>query len=352
MFAQVHHPQKLLPGELDGYLEKGWFRMGQTIFTTNFLNFKHQLYSAVWLRIVLPELVHDRQWQKLEKRNAAFRTEVQTATITPAKEELYAKYKQGISFEVSSSLKELLYRNAIYDIYHTHEVCIYDGGKLIAAGFFDIGDKSGAGITSFYDPDYKKYSLGKYLIYLKMIYCRDLGLKFFYPGYFVPGYAFFDYKLGIGASALQYLDFSSQQWLPITQFSPERTPLRVMRHALFVLHNQLLQLRIENSVLLYEFFDANLIPELRDAGLFDFPVLLCFPDTENESVQTVVVYDPQDEKYRLIRCMSVWTSNLPDRNDGFYSSHLLKIIQELYTSALPEEMIAALLIEVKSRIAG
>jgi leucyl-tRNA---protein transferase len=347
MFAQVHHPQKLLPGELDGYLERGWFRMGQTIFTTNFLNFKHQLYSAVWLRIVLPDLLHDRQQQKLEKRNAAFKTEIKPASITPAKEELYAKYRSGIAFEVSSSLKELMYRNALHDLYNTHEICVYDGGKLIAAGFFDMGKKSSAGITSFYDPEYKKYSLGKYLIYLKISYCKQSGLKFFYPGYFVPGYAFFDYKLGIGTSSLQYLDFSSQRWLPIDRFSPEHTPLQVMRNALLALHNQLLHFRIENSVLLYEFFDANLIPELRDAGLFDFPVLLCFPYAEDDAVQTVVVYDPQDQKYRLIRCMSVWTSNLPYHNDGFYSSHLLKIIQDLFSSPIPEEMTAALLVEMK-----
>ncbi|MBA4056534.1 MAG: arginyl-tRNA--protein arginylyltransferase, partial [Marivirga sp.] len=53
MFAQVHSPEKLLPRELDAYLEQGWFRMGQTIFTTNFLNFKNEFYSALWLRIML-----------------------------------------------------------------------------------------------------------------------------------------------------------------------------------------------------------------------------------------------------------------------------------------------------------
>ncbi|MBT1696957.1 arginyl-tRNA--protein arginylyltransferase [Fulvivirgaceae bacterium PWU4] len=352
MFAQVHHPQKLLPGELDGYLERGWFRMGQTIFTTNFLNFRHQLYGAIWLRIVLPDLTHDKQQQKLMKRNAGFRTEVKRASINAAKEELYAKYKLGISFEVSSSLKELMYRNSLHDLYHTLEVCVYDQGKLIGAGFFDIGATSGAGITSFYDPDYKKYSLGKYLIYQKLEYCKASGLSFFYPGYFVPGYSFFNYKLGIGTEALQYLDFSSQHWLPIDQFSVEKTPLHVMHKALSTLRALLQQFRIESSVLMYEFFDANLIPELKDAGLFDFPVLLCFPYSEDDSIHAVVVYDVQDEKYRLIRCISVWASNLPDRQDGFFSSHLLKIIQEIFSSAVPEEMAAALLVEMKSRIAG
>jgi leucyl-tRNA---protein transferase len=46
MFAQVHSPESLHPVELDRYLDNGWFRMGQTIFTTNFLNFNNELFSA------------------------------------------------------------------------------------------------------------------------------------------------------------------------------------------------------------------------------------------------------------------------------------------------------------------
>ena len=80
-------------------------------------------------------------------------------------------------------------------IYNTHEINLFDGEKLIAVGYFDIGTRSAAGISSFYDPSYKKYSLGKYLIYLKMEYCQKMGFEYFYPGYFVPGYKAFDYKL-------------------------------------------------------------------------------------------------------------------------------------------------------------
>ena len=171
MFAEVHCPGILTPEELDHYLAHGWFRMGQTIFTTNFLNFKSNFYSALWLRIPLEDFSTDNTQQKLIKRNNRFRVEIQRASVTPIKEALFARYKQHISFEASASLHTLLFGKASTDIYNTQEVNIYHHDKLIASGFFDLGNTSAAGIASFYDPEYKKFSLGKHLIYLKIAYC-------------------------------------------------------------------------------------------------------------------------------------------------------------------------------------
>ena len=176
MLAAVHSPETLSPVQLDTYLAQGWFRMGQTVFTTNFLSFKNQLYSAVWLRVYLPDFKTERTQEKLRRLNAGFRAVIQKASITPAHEALFELYKKSISFEASSSLQHLLYGKSAGDIYNTYEVNLFDNDKLIACGFFDIGAGSAAGISSFYDPAYKKYTLGKHLIYLKMSYCKELGL--------------------------------------------------------------------------------------------------------------------------------------------------------------------------------
>lgn len=343
MFARVEFPGSLEPEELDSYLEKGWFRMGQTIFTTNFLSFKDQLYSAVWLRIALSRFTSDKTQQTLMKRNAAFRTEIRKAEIDSVKEDLYTKYKQVISFEASPSLSQLLFRDAGHSIYNTFEVNIYDHDKLIASGFFDMGKLSSAGIASIYDPDYKKHSLGKYLIYLKINYCIDQGLKYFYPGYFVPGYSFFDYKLAIGKPALEYLAFSSHQWLPLDLFSYNETPLQIMLDKLSGLQSALLQSRLEAKIAGYAYFDANLIPELKDAEMLDYPVFLYFTDSENNPLfLTVVVYDILDHRYHLIRCISYWKSQAPSLNDKIYSSHLLKTSEDLFSAEAPEALVSML----------
>jgi len=345
MFAEVHCPRVLLSSELDQYLARGWFRMGQTIFTTNFLNFRSNFYSSIWLRIPLPEYVSDKTEQKLLKKNARFKVEVKPASITPEKEHLFYVYKQNISFEASSSLNTLLYGKANYNIYNTFELCLYDDDKLIAVGFFDIGQTSAAGISSFYDPAYKKYTLGKYLIYLKIAYCKKLGLQYFYPGYFVPGYSLFDYKLDIGKPVLQYLDFPSLEWRPLEQFRLMSSPLHAMQEKLRELLAILSNAGIACRVLKYEFFDANLIPELEGIVLFDFPVFLICSGLSEEMP---IVFDVRDAQYHLIRCKSVWASNTVNDMQDVYSSHVFKFDHGLFSTEHPQAMASMIIRELQS----
>ena len=345
MFAQVHCPEILPPEELDHYLGRGWFRMGQTIFTTNFLNFKNHFYSAIWLRIPLSEFSTEKTQQKLFKKNEAFRIEIQQAAITPEKEALFSVYKQNIPFEASASLQTLLFGKASHNIYNTQEINIYDGCKLIATGIFDIGKTSAAGISSIYDPAYRKYSLGKYLIYLKIAYCKKLGLEYFYPGYFVPGYSLFDYKLEIGKSVLQYLEFTTAEWKSISTFDKASSPLQQMQDKLQYLQKVLLKNGIESQILHYEFFDANLIPELEGIVLFDFPIFLCCSGLSGE---TPVIFDVRDQQYHCVKCKSVWASTTSNAPEGLYSSHVFKSDYGVFASEIPELMAATLMDQLKT----
>jgi arginyl-tRNA--protein-N-Asp/Glu arginylyltransferase len=344
MFGQIYCPDTLQPEELDRYLEQGWFRMNQTIFTTNFLHFKTAFYSAIWLRIALKQYAPDKTQTRLMKLNAGFRVEIKPALITSEKEALYSKYKTGVSFEASTSLHALLYGKTTNDVFHTLEVNLYDQDQLIGCGYFDLGETSAAGITAFYDPDYKKYSLGKYLIYLKLKYCKQRGLQYFYPGYFVPGYSYFDYKLEIGKPALEFLQLTSQRWLSINAFTTEDIPLKVMEDKLKLLQLKLQQSKIESQILKYDFFEVNIYPDLVGLELFDFPILLYF-SFSNDPLDPFIVYDVRDQHYHLIKCRSVWPQNPPEAISQFYSYHIIKMEQDLFATPHAEELVAALSIE-------
>ncbi|HTJ48602.1 MAG TPA: hypothetical protein VL443_04030 [Cyclobacteriaceae bacterium] len=351
MLAQIHYPQYLTSQELDGYLEQGWFRMGQSIFTTNFLNFKDQLYSAVWLRVLLDDYVDDTLYQRLIKQNASFRVEIGRASVTEEGEILYATYKQSISFNASASLHQLLYgKSTLTDIYDTHEIKLYDEDRLIAIGYFDLGKSSAAGISSFYDPAYKKYSLGKYLIYLKMDYCRKMKLQYFYPGYFAPGYPAFDYKLSMGKQALQYFQLKSGQWLTINKFSQEESPLQMMKTRLESVQALLAAHNLRFKFYKYEFFDANLVPDLKGVEVFDFPVFLYGTDDLENLIGPIIIFDVRDQQYHVIRCYSLWRSDLTPPNNEVYINHLLKIHQFVFSTDSSEDIVAMLLKEFKSQM--
>jgi arginine-tRNA-protein transferase len=349
MFVEVHTPQHLTGQELDAYLERGWFRMGQTIFTTNFAHAQDRMLSTIWLRVKLFEYERDAAHIKLHKRNARFTTSIKPAELTEEKEILYARYRESLPFTVSESLQHLLFgKGDEASIYTTYEVTLYDQDKLIACGFFDLGGESSQGIVSFYDPEYKKFSPGKYLIYSKIQFCKELGLKYFYPGYFVPGNPYFDYKLNIASDALQFFHLGSNTWRNIDRFTPADIPVDVMRQQLEKLNVLLREAALESHVMKYEFFDAGLIPEMRNTGLLDFPLFLHFGNVSEEPVNVLVVFDVCDNQFHLLVCAPVWKPDRTNPDSTFYSAFFLKPVQEVYQS--PDvHAIAELIVRINER---
>ncbi|ABG59406.1 arginyl-tRNA--protein transferase [Cytophaga hutchinsonii] len=338
MFAQVHYPESLSGEELDEYLFKGWFRNGQRIFTTNFLNFDQKIYSAVWLRIHLQSIKSIHALDKLAKRNSRFKITIQPASITPEKEALFEQYKTGVDFTASQSLHTLLFGDSTVDIYNTLELLIHDGNKLIGVGYFDTGKDCAAGITSFYDHAYKKNSLGKYIIMQKIKYCIDQQYSYFYPGYFVPNYPAFDYKLSIGTETLEYLSLSKNTWVSIQAFVTNEDPFQVMLKKLKEFQSVCANYGIEQQIYQYSFFEANIIPSLRGLHLFDFPVFVYLFSEQEDVVNPMVVFDVVNQCYHLIECRSIWKADESIQEEGFYSSHLLKMEKHICSALTATEM--------------
>lgn len=341
MFAQIAHPEKLASKELDVFLENGWFRMRQTIFTTNFLHFNQQYYSAIWLRVAMAAYKEDNKFKSLQKLNKAFRIEIKksvTGNISLAQELLFQQYRQSISFEISPSLQELLFDNESHSIFNTYEVTVFDGDNLIAVGFFDLGEKTAAGITCIYHPAYKKHSLGKYLMYLKMDFCRQRQLEYFYPGYVVPGYAPFEYKLTVGKATLQYLDLVSQQWLPLKVGTAAISPLQEMVGKLTELQQLLKAIDITNALQYYRYFEVNLNLHYLGGKLFDFPVFLhCFPNADSANL-LLIVFNLFDNCFCFLQVCSFIQLSNQHQSSTVFEEGILKEARPIYVSPNPAEM--------------
>lgn len=227
MLEKIWYPQSLAPTELDTLLSCGWFRMGQSIFTTEYVMFSTRIYRTIWLRHVLKDYRHTRTYINLKKRNRHFRIELKKVHVTPAHEALFDLYKSSVYFEAAASLYQLLdgYVYEPVQIYNTYEINIYDKDKLIACSYFDIGEKSAEGISAYYDPAYRSHSLGRYMIYLQVELCKGNGFDYYYPGYFVPGFSHLDYKLDIGTHCLEFLDPADVCWYPIADYLDEGIPI-------------------------------------------------------------------------------------------------------------------------------
>lgn len=309
MFAEKHHPDHLLPEDLDLYLSKGWYRMGQTIFTTHFLSFDARFYSAIWVRLPLEDYEFSKSLRKVMRRNSThFRTCVAPGSLNKEKETLYQKYRGVFPGILSASLRDSLLDGGKRNIYNTYEITVYEGRKLVACSYFDLGVTSAASILGFYDPEYSAHSLGLYTMLAEINFCMQQGMSWFYPGYVVPGYHRFDYKLRIGE--VEYFDLRSDGWLPYAGMS--ETPLQTMERQSERLHQLLKSVRLPSRMMHYPLFEANLFG-FWDAPYLEYPafVLCAAPPRDNGYI--IAVYDVRDAQFKLLRCS-------PFDDAGFYLS--------------------------------
>lgn len=303
MFAIKHYPRDLSGEELDLYLSRGWYRMGQTIFTTHFLCFDSNFYSALWIRQDLEDYQFRKSLRKvLRKNDEKFRWTFGKARIDPKREELYQHYKADFDGILAPSLLDSLQDGEHINIYNTYEFCVYDGNQLIAVSYFDLGKESAASITGIYHPAYKNQSLGFYTMLKEMEFCLKTGLRYYYPGYIVPGYPRFDYKARIGK--VDYYDLYRNDWLPIEQLKQEEIPIQHMESQLGQIQKAFLQQGIQTELKYYPLFEANLFGYWR-LPYFDYPIfLMCYQEPERYHYE-VIIYDPRTHLFQLLRCAGI-----------------------------------------------
>jgi len=218
-----------LPGDfLDYYLAQGYYRMGQNLFTCQFLPLETGLYTTHWLRLAVARAGYGPKQRQLLRLNGQFEVAVRPFRLTPEYETLYALYYQSITFDANPSLGDLLLEDSPHNIFDSHVLEVRDGGRLIAAGVFDRGTDSLAGIVNFYDPAYRKHSLGKYLMLLKLEHAHRHGLAYYYPGYLVHNYPKFDYKLWACAAATEVFNARTHQWRPFSWDEVNREAARLL----------------------------------------------------------------------------------------------------------------------------
>ncbi len=304
-FAERHYPDRLDPEELDSYLARGWYRMGQTIFTTHFLCFDQRIYSAVWIRVDLEAFKFSKSQRKLLTRNGKrYVHEFGPCRLDAEKETLYQRYRADFNGYLSASLRENLLDGDQETVFNTFSTTIRsrEDGKLAAASFFDLGRSAAASISGIFDPDLKAHSLGYYTMLLEIQYCLDHGIRYYYPGYVVPDYERFDYKLRLGDS--EYYDVFHKTWLKTSELNWEYTPIKTIRTKLLRVSERLRQVGILHQTLIYPLFEAPLLG-FWTAEYLDTPVLIRLgADREKRKVYYLVVYDPRARLFKLLQCSS------------------------------------------------
>src|SRR6478609_11279297 len=133
----IYYPEQLKGKQLDAFLERGWYRMFQSLFTTHFITERDRLYRVFWLRYNLHSVRFERKLQRLMQLNNGFTYAIKKAALTDELESLYALYKTGISFDPAQSVQQWLFGDSEANVFDTYIVEVKDRDVLIAAGVFD-----------------------------------------------------------------------------------------------------------------------------------------------------------------------------------------------------------------------
>jgi arginine-tRNA-protein transferase len=188
--------------------------MHQYLFTCSHIE-HGELYRVHWLRYALSEIKTHPSHKRIRSRNRNFQYIIEDLThVRVDHAELHYRYRSSIDFDGAWSIEDCLFGDDEVErnMFTTKCISVFDDDKLIAAGYFDVGQKAAASILHFFDPGYRSYSLGKYLILITLDYLCAHGYHWYYPGYIVSGLPKFDYKLFLGKEEAQYFDPQSASW--------------------------------------------------------------------------------------------------------------------------------------------
>ena len=349
-YADKVTPSVLSPESLDWYLGQGWYRMGDSMFTTHFLFFGGVPYSAIWIRQSLAGFGFSKSQRKLMRKNAKlFRVAVGPRVIDEERNELFRRYADDFDGQLSHSIAESM--QDFMDppaLFNTYEVTVRDrvSGQLVAVSYFDLGERTAASILGIYDPLLKTFSLGYYTMLLEMEFCLSQGMEHYYPGYVVPDYGRFDYKLRLGPS--EYYDVRTESWLPydgadIARNGPVQSQLHHLRA---LLHTLAPASAPEKAILIYPLFEAGLY-NLPEGEYLPYPYFLPLRVMNAHRLQ-IIVFDPHEQAYFVLlvrHAMAAQQAFNPNYLNSFdadrYFCSLMAVEETLTRAASPPALLMA-----------
>ncbi len=220
--AMIIGPYYILPDEngfrgslLDDFLAAGYYRMLHTMFTTQHtqLDVEGEPLPVFWLRTRVNDARENKAASLIRKKCGGFTVTYKKAAVTAEVEALYSLYHSAVEFNTGGSCSACMDDSSMDNPFDSWMVEVRDGSMLIAAGFFDVGKNAITGILNCYHPAYKKLSLGKYLMLMKIDWCRANGISLYYTGYLCIGHTKFDYKIFPDDAAMEVFLPVEREWV-------------------------------------------------------------------------------------------------------------------------------------------
>lgn len=202
----------IAPSHLDELLANGWRHAGVHFYRYNFAFHEGTLTEVLPLRITLERFSRSKSQRRLMKRNQdEYQHVIRPTTIDVVKERMFQEHKRKFVDNVPESIYDFLSRKPDQVPCEGCELAVYDGKRLIAVSFFDVGHQCISSIYGMYDLAYSDRGLGIYTMLLEIAHAQSLGKTYYYHGYCYRCPSFYDYKKRF--NGLEYFDWRDE-WHP------------------------------------------------------------------------------------------------------------------------------------------
>ena len=184
----------ITPAELDVFLARGWRHVGTRFFRYSSGFYDSAFHHVAPLRIRLANFSLSKSQRRTLKKNRDLRVAVRPLEITPEKEELFERHKRRFTYGVPESIYNFLPRRAEDNPCEALEICVYRGDELLAASFFDVGERAVSSVYAIFAPEERARRLGIFTMLLEIEWALEHKKEFFYQGYCFEEDSFYDYK--------------------------------------------------------------------------------------------------------------------------------------------------------------
>lgn len=218
MLVQTAPIQGLRRTDYDTLLGMGWFRGTGIIYRSEFVCIEQQVYGIRNIRFPVQDFTMRRSHSRLYRRNLRkFTIKLGTPHSDARREQLYRGQLSRFKAFVHESLEDILLSPRMGAEIDAMEISVFDGDKLIAVSYLDVGESSMASILCLFDPAYGKYSPGTFTMLLELDMAKRLGLDYYYPGYVLDLPSAFDYKLALGPCQWLHKEEGWQWKMPLNE---------------------------------------------------------------------------------------------------------------------------------------
>ena len=345
VLVQTHFPRKLAPRRYDQYLASGWFRGSVMLYKVDLLCIESGIYGVVNIRTNLDRFALKKsQRKRMARCDRHFTVSIGTAKPDAEKEALYSLHKHRFKGFIHPTLNEYLTSGFHRTVFDTREVCVYDGDRLVAVSYFDMGERSMASLIGLQHPDYKRFGLGIYTMLKEIELGRSAGFKWYYPGYVLDLPSDFDYKLEL--AEFEYYT-PTKRWGAYRRFDPSETTGARVRASMERLRSGLEALGIDCQERFYPYFSLGYMAPWQ----LEFLTLPHFLElAEVEGRRLIVGYEPVQHEFRLLDVGPTEDFNHLVRMDhsaglnteGAHFMQMLQVRRTLHQSDGVDELLAQL----------